>query len=130
MDKEFSEIMTKEFEMSHMGELTFFLGLQIKQLDNGIFISQEKYARDLVSKFGMTTASGKPTPMATNEALNKEDLSKDVNQKLYRGMIGLLLYITASRPDIMHSDCLCARYQSQPKAVSYTHLTLPTTPYV
>ena len=67
MNKEFSEIMTKEFEMSHMGELNFFLGLQIKQLDNGIFISQEKYAKDLISKFGLTTASGKPTPMATNE---------------------------------------------------------------
>ena len=65
MNKEFSEIVTKEFEMSHMDELNFFLGLQIKQLDNGTFISQEKYAKDLVSKFGLTTASGKPTPMAT-----------------------------------------------------------------
>ena len=117
MNKEFSEIMTKEFEMSHMGELTFFLGLQIKKLDSGIFISQEKYVRDLVSKFGMTTESGKPTPMATNETLNKEDMSKDVDQKIYRGMIGSLLYITASRPDIMHSVCLCARYQSQPKEI-------------
>ena len=67
--------MTEEFEMSHMGELTFFLGLQVKQLDNGTFISQEKYARDLVNKYGMTTSSGKPTPMGTNEALNKEDMS-------------------------------------------------------
>ena len=119
MNKEFSDIMIKEFEMSHMGELTFFLGLQVKQLDNGIFISQEKYARDLVNKYGMTTSSGKPTPMGTNEALNKEDMSVDVDQKLYRGMIGSLLYITASRPDIMHSVCLCARYQSKPKE---THL--------
>ena len=83
MNKEFSEITTKEFEMNHMGELTFFLGLQIKQLNSGIFINQEKYARDLVNKFGMTTMSGKPTPMATNKALNKEDMSKDVDQKLY-----------------------------------------------
>ena len=119
MNKEFFEIMTKEFDMSHMGELNFFLGLQIKQLDNGIFISQEKYSKDLINKFGLTTASGKSTPMATNEYLSKEDLSKDVYQKLYTGMIGSLLYITASRPDIMHSFCLCARYQSQPKE---THL--------
>ena len=111
--------MTKEFEMTRMGELNFFLGLQIKQLDSGIFISQEKYARDLVSKFGMTTASGKPTPMATNKYLSKEDLSKHVDRKLYRGMIGSLLHITTSRPDIMHSVCLCARYRSQPKE---THL--------
>ena len=119
MNKEFSDIMTNEFEMSHMGELNFFLGLQIKQLDNGIFISQGKYAKDLISKFGLTTTSGKTTPMATNEYLSKEDLSKDVDQKLYRGMIGSLLYITASRPDIMHSVCLYARYQSQSKE---THL--------
>ena len=99
MNKEFSDIMTKEFEMSHMGELNFFLGLQIKQLDNGIFISQEKYARELVNKFGLINASGKPTPMATNVALSKDDPSKDVDQTLYRGMIGSLLYITASRPD-------------------------------
>src|SRR5574338_1570005 len=63
----------------------------------------------------MTTTSGKLTPMATNEALNKEDMSKDVDQKLYRGMIGSLIYITTSRPNIMHSVCLCARYQSHPK---------------
>ena len=107
--------MTKEFEMSHMGELNFFLGLQIKQLDTG----QEKYAKNLINKFGLTIASGKPTPMATNEYLSKEYLSKDVDQKLYRGMIGSLLYITAGRPDIMYSVCLCARYQSQPKE---THL--------
>ena len=67
MNKEFSEIIKKEFKMSHMGELNFFLGLQIKQLDNGIFISQEKYAKYLINKFGLTTVSGKPTPMATNE---------------------------------------------------------------
>ena len=65
MNKEFSDIMTKEFEMSHMGELSFFLGLQIKQLENGIFISQEKYAKDLINKFGLSTSSGKPTPMST-----------------------------------------------------------------
>ena len=67
----------------------------------------------------MSTASGKPTPMVTSEYLSKEDLSKDVDQNLYRGLIGSPLYITASRPDIMHSVCLCARYQSQPKE---THL--------
>ena len=111
--------MTKEFEMSHMGELSFFLGLQIKQLENGIFISQEKYAKDLINKFGLSTSSGKPTPMSTNVGLSKEDKSKDIDQTLYRGMIGSLLYITASHPDIMHSVCLCARYQSQPKE---THL--------
>ena len=67
----------------------------------------------------MTTSGGKPIPMTTNVALSKEDKSKDVDQKLYSGMIGSLLYITASRPNIMHSVCLCIRYQSQPKE---THL--------
>ena len=119
MNKEYLDLMTKEFEMSHMGDLNFFLGFQIKQLDKGIFISQEKYANDLINKFGLTTSSGKSTPMTTNVALSKEDKSKDVDQKLYRGKICSLLYITASPPDIMHSVCLYARYQSQPKE---THL--------
>lgn len=125
MNKEFSEIMKKEFEMSHMCEPTFFFGLQIKQLDSGIFISQENNTSDLVSKFDMTTTSEKPTPTATVEALNKEDMSKDVDQKLYRGMIGSLIYIIVTRLDIMQSVCLCARYQSQTiethlKAIKHT----------
>ena len=107
--------MTKEFEMSHMGELSYFLGLQIKQLNNGIFINQEKYCNNLIKRFGMENTSTKPTPLSTTTHLDKDENGKNVDQKLYRSMIGSLLYLTASRPDIMMSVCLCARFQANPK---------------
>ena len=113
--QEFSKIMTNEFEMSHMGELTYFLGLQIKQIENGIFISQEKYCNNLIKRFAMENTSAKPTPMSTTVHLEKDENGKSVDQKLYRSMIGSLLYLTASRPDIMMSVCLCARFQADPK---------------
>jgi hypothetical protein len=113
--QEFSKTMQDEFEMSHMGELNYFLGLQIKQLKNGIFINQSKYAKEILKRFEMDSTSSKRTPMSTTTSLDKDDSGKSINQKLYRGMIGSLLYITASRPDIMFSVCLCARYQSNPK---------------
>src|SRR5438045_8175059 len=109
--KDFSEIMKKEFEMSHMGELNYFLILQIKQLNNGIFINQSKYAKELLKRFGMENSGSKKTPMGTSISLDKDENGKPVDQKLYKGMIGSLLYLTASRPGIMFSVCLCARYQ-------------------
>src|SRR5256886_9376141 len=113
--KDFSEIMKREFEMSHMGELNYFLGLQIKQLHNGIFINQSKYAKELLKRFGMENSGSKRTPMGTTTNLDKDEIGKSVDQKVYRGMIGSLLYLTASRPNIIFSVCLCARYQSNPK---------------
>ena len=89
--------MKKEFEMSHMGELNYFLGLQIKQLNNGIFINQSKYAKELLKRFGMKNSGCKRTPMATTDSLHKDENEKSVDPKIYRGMIGSLLYLTASR---------------------------------
>ncbi|KAI3771634.1 hypothetical protein L6452_02800 [Arctium lappa] len=111
----FAERMKKEYKMSMMGELTYFLGLQIKQSDKGTFINQGKYVRDMLKKFDLTQASAMKTPMAPPLTLNKDPSGKPVNVTAYRGMIGSLLYLTASRPDIMYSTCLCARYQSEPK---------------
>ena len=113
--EEFANTMQGEFEMSMMGELTFFLGLQIKQQDDGIYISQTKYTKDLIVRFCMDQAKEIGTPMSPATKLDKDENGKDVDQKLYRGMIGSLLYLTASRPDIMFSVCLCARFQSCPK---------------
>ncbi|KAK2989895.1 hypothetical protein RJ640_019478 [Escallonia rubra] len=105
----------KEFEMSMMGELTFFLGLQIKQSKDGIFINQAKYTKKLLKRFDMETSNGFDTPMSSSLKLDKDQKDKDVDIKRYRGMIGSLLYLTASRPDIMFSVCLCARFQACPK---------------
>ncbi|KAJ9561842.1 hypothetical protein OSB04_007002 [Centaurea solstitialis] len=102
MCKAFESLMYKEFEMSMMGELTFFLGLQVKQSSEGIFINQSKYVHDLLKKYQLHDASPMRTPMAPE-------------CKLYRGIIGSLLYLIASRPDIMFSTCICARYQANPK---------------
>ncbi|XP_014511644.1 uncharacterized protein LOC106770343 [Vigna radiata var. radiata] len=110
----------EEFEMSKMGELTYFLGLQVKQTKDGIFIHQSKYYNHLLKKFKMLDCKDAATPMATNCYLDLDETGKSVNQKLYRCMIGSLLYLTVSRPDIMHSVCLCARFQSTPKE---SHLT-------
>jgi hypothetical protein len=104
-----------EFEMSMMGELKFFLGLQIKQTEDGIFLNQSKYVIDLLKRFGLTNAKAYGTPMSPSTKLDKDEKGKPVDVKLYRGMIGSLLYLTASRPDIMFSVCLCARFQSCPK---------------
>ncbi|KAH9792467.1 hypothetical protein KPL71_004134 [Citrus sinensis] len=113
--KEFSLCMSKEFEMSMMGELKYFLGLQIKQSEEGSFINQAKYVKDLLKRFGIDDSKTKNTPMSTTTKLDKDEKGKEVDIKMYRGMIGSLLYLTASRPDIMFSVCLCARFQSCPK---------------
>jgi hypothetical protein len=88
---EFSKIMTNRFEMSMMGELKFFLGFQIKQLEDDTFISQTKYTPDLLKKFGMDKAKPIKTPMGINGHLDLDMGSKSVDQKVYRSMIGPLL---------------------------------------
>ncbi|RVW84461.1 Retrovirus-related Pol polyprotein from transposon RE1 [Vitis vinifera] len=95
--------MHSEFEMSMMGELNFFLGLQNKQLKEGTFINQAKYIRDLLKRFNMEEAKTMKTPMSSSIKLDMDDKGKSVHSTMYRGMIGSLLYLTASRPDIMYS---------------------------
>ena len=113
--QEFAKLMQGEFEMSMMGELTFFLGLQIKQTNEGIFINQAKYTKELLKKFGMESSKEIGTPMNPACRLDKDEEGNSIDQKLYRGMIGSLVYLTASRPDILFSVCVCARFQSNPK---------------
>ncbi|WJX38809.1 hypothetical protein P8452_26432 [Trifolium repens] len=115
MVQHFVQQMQSEFEMSLVGELTYFLGLQIKQMEDTIFISQSKYARNIVRKFGMDNASHKRTPAPTHLKLTKDEQGVGVDQSLYRRMIGSLLYLTASRPDITFAVGVCARYQAEPK---------------
>ncbi|GKD45470.1 putative ribonuclease H-like domain-containing protein [Tanacetum coccineum] len=115
---DFEQIMHKRFQMSLMGELTFFLGLQVKQKEDGIFISQDKYVGEILKKFGFSSIRTASTPMETNKALTKDKDGEDVDIHLYRSMIGSLMYLTSSRPDIMFSICACSRFQVQPK-VSY-----------
>ncbi|GJX59981.1 putative ribonuclease H-like domain-containing protein [Tanacetum coccineum] len=92
-------------------ELTFFLGLQVQQKEDGIFISQDKYVANILKKFDFTTVKAASTLIETNKALNKDEEAENVDVHLYRSMIGSLMYLTASRPDIMFVVCACARFQ-------------------
>jgi hypothetical protein len=109
--------MIQKFEMSMMVELKYFLGFQIKQLQEGTFISQTKYIQDILKKFGMKNGKPIKTSMGTNVYLDLDTGGKSVDQKVYRSMIGSLLYLCTSRLDIMLSVCMCARFQANPKEV-------------
>ncbi|GJU42052.1 retrovirus-related pol polyprotein from transposon TNT 1-94 [Tanacetum coccineum] len=111
--------MQSKFDMSMMGELKFFLGIQIHQSPHGIFINQAKYAQEILKKYGMTSCDNIGTPMATKH-LDADLSGTPVNQIKYRSMVGALMYLTASRPDIVHATCYCACYQAKP---TEKHLT-------
>ncbi|GKA43246.1 uncharacterized mitochondrial protein-like protein [Tanacetum coccineum] len=111
--------MHSKVEMSMMGELKFFLGIQIHQSLRGTFINQAMYAQEILNKHGMTSCDSIGTLMATKNL--DADLSRTpIDQTKYRSMVGSLMYLTASRPDIIHATCYCARYQARP---TVKHLT-------
>ncbi|XP_070048573.1 uncharacterized protein [Nicotiana tomentosiformis] len=118
--KEVSNLMQSEFEMCIMGELTFFLGLQIQQSEEGTFICQKTYTKELIQKFGMNNAKAIGTPMSPSTGLDKDEWGNPVDETKYRGMSGSLLYLTTSRPDCMFCVCKCVRFQPAPKE---SHLT-------
>ncbi|KAI3687047.1 hypothetical protein L1987_80737 [Smallanthus sonchifolius] len=115
MCKEFEQVMKYKFEMSNMGDMPFFLGLQVSQREDGIYLHQTKYVQDILSKYKMNDCTSYGTPIPVNHSLHPDKDGKDVDCKLYHGIIGSLMYLTTSRPDIMFSVCLCSRFQSQPK---------------
>nr|GEU31939.1 reverse transcriptase domain-containing protein [Tanacetum cinerariifolium] len=99
--KSFEKLMKDKFQMSSMGELTFFLGLQVKQKKDGIFICQDKYVAEILRKFGLTEGKLASTPIDTEKPLLKDSDGEDVDVHTYRLMIGSLMYLTSSEPDIM-----------------------------
>nr|GEW72977.1 hypothetical protein [Tanacetum cinerariifolium] len=116
----FEILIHEKFQMSSMGELTFFLGLQVKQKKECIFISQDKYIAEILKNFRFLDVKKASTPMETLKPLLKDEVGEEVDIHMYRSMIGSLMYLTSSRPDIMFDICACARYQITPK-VSYLH---------
>nr|GEW32909.1 putative ribonuclease H-like domain-containing protein [Tanacetum cinerariifolium] len=113
--RDFEALMHEKFQISAMGELNFFLGLQVLQKNDGIFLSQHKYVGDILKKFRYSDVRSANTPMDKENLWGKDETGKDVNPHLYRSMIGSLMYLTASRPDIMFAVCACARHQVTPK---------------
>ncbi|GJT11160.1 retrovirus-related pol polyprotein from transposon TNT 1-94 [Tanacetum coccineum] len=114
MCDEFANQMTNKFKMSMMRQMSFFLGLQISQSPKGIFINQSKYASKIVKKYGLHSTDSVNTPMIENKKLDEDLQGKPVDATLYHGMIGSLMYLTSSRPDLNHVVCLCARYHAKP----------------
>jgi hypothetical protein len=113
--EEFGDMMSREFEISMIGELSLFLGLQMKQTKDRTIIYQSKYANDLLKRFGMDNSKPIKTPMATNIHLDLDEGGNSIDLNLYRSMIDNLFYLTASRPDIMFSVCMCAKFHTSPK---------------
>ena len=115
MSVNFALEMKKEFEMSLLGELTFFLGLQVSQSEKGIFISQNKYIKEMLKNFRMEESKPISTPLVIGCKLRKDDESLEVDHTMYRSMIGSLLYVIATRPDVIQFVGLVARFQLDPK---------------
>ncbi|GJW46480.1 retrovirus-related pol polyprotein from transposon TNT 1-94 [Tanacetum coccineum] len=113
LSKKFEKITHNKFEMSMMEELKFFLGIQIHQSPRGIFIDQANYAQEILIKHGMTSCDSIGTPMATKH-LDVDLSGTPVDQTKYRSMVGALMYLTTSRPNIIHATCYCVRYQARP----------------
>nr|GFC37460.1 retrovirus-related Pol polyprotein from transposon TNT 1-94 [Tanacetum cinerariifolium] len=101
------------FEMSMMGEMTFFLGLQVNQSPSGIFINQSKYVHEILKKYGLNTFDIVGTPIDIKDKLD-DQIGTPVDATKYHSMIGALMYLTSNRPDIVHATCVCARYQAYP----------------
>nr|GEW68318.1 putative ribonuclease H-like domain-containing protein [Tanacetum cinerariifolium] len=119
LSKRFVKLIHNKFEMSMMWEMKFFLGIQIHQSSRGIFINQAKYAQEILIKHGMTSCDSIGTPMATKQ-LDADLSGTPIDQTKYHSKVRALMYLTTSRPDIMHATCYCARYQEQ---LTEKHLT-------
>ena len=119
MIKEFKEDMMKTFEMSDLGLMHYFLGIEISQKNGGIFLSQKKYTENLLKKFRMYDCKSVATPLVTNEKLRKDDSSPKADASLYRSLIGSLLYLTVTRRDIFYATSLLSRFMQSPTQIHY-----------
>jgi hypothetical protein len=113
-------MMESEFQMSMMGELTFFLGSQVKQTKQGTFVHQAKYMKDLMKKFNMAELKPASTPISSAASLGPDEDGEAVDQREYKSMIGSLLYLTATRPVIQFTVGLCASFQASPRSLHRT----------
>ncbi|GKD27238.1 retrovirus-related pol polyprotein from transposon TNT 1-94, partial [Tanacetum coccineum] len=111
---EFANLMTTKFKMSMMGQMSFFLGLQISQSPRGIFLNQSKYASEIIKNYGLLTSDSVDTPMVETNKLDEDLQGTPVDATLYRVMIGSLMYLTSSKPDRIYAVYLCARYLAKP----------------
>ena len=114
MIEEFKGTMTREFEMTDLGLMKFFLGLEVRQVETGIFISQETYAKEILKKFKMANCNPVSTPMEPGAKLSKFDGGERVDASRYRSLIGSLRYLTCTRPDLSLSVGIVSRFMEEP----------------
>eukprot|EP00253_Pinus_taeda_P028053 PITA_28053 len=107
--------MKEEFEMTDMGFLRYFLGIEVDQNEKGIFISQARYVNQVLSRFNMQECKAAITPTVMGLKLSREDSSKDFDPSLYKSILGSLMYLTATMPDIMYAVSLISRFMERPK---------------
>ena len=119
MIKAFKQAMTNEFEMTNLGPMKYFLGIQVKQEPGRIFISQAKYAYDLLKRFNMIDCKPAETPMSLSEKLSKNDGKEKVDESIYRSLVGSLIYLTNTRPDIVYSVSIVSRFMDNPSKAHF-----------
>eukprot|EP00253_Pinus_taeda_P019404 PITA_19404 len=112
---DFKTVMKNEFEMTELGFLRYFLGIEVDQSENGVFISQDKYVEVVLKRFNMQNSKAAVTPSVVGLKLTKEDSNKDFNPELYKSIVGSLMYLTATSADIMHAVSLISRFMERPK---------------
>lgn len=115
----FKESMQQEFDMTDLGRMKFFLGIEVHQLEHGIFICQRKYISDVLDRFGMGECKSVKTPMVAGQKLHRDSKGVAVNDTYYKKIVGCLIYLTTTRPDIMFAVSLISRFMSNPKAIHY-----------
>ena len=120
MVAKFKEAIMEEYEMTNLGPMKYFLGIQVRQCKGEIFISQEKYFEDLLIRFQMNNCKLVSTPVAFNEKVHSNDGAKKVDARNYQSLVGSLIYLTNTRPDIVQTVSLISRFMNEPSKI---HLT-------
>lgn len=116
---EFKSSMKREFEMTDLGELRFFLGIEVLQGDKGIFICRRKYASDTLNRFGMTDSNSVQTPIVPSQKLDKDECGEKVDATLFKQIVGSLMYLTTTRPDLIYAVSLISHYMAEPTMRHY-----------
>jgi hypothetical protein len=111
----FKHAMQSEFEMTDLGIMKYFLGIEVDQSTKGIFVCQKKYATDIIKRFRMEECNPAETPIPLGTKLSKKDEGPTVDPTLYKSLVGSLLYLTTTRPDIMYAASLVSRFMESPK---------------
>lgn len=117
MMSEFKRSMLREFDMSDLGRMRFFLGIEVLQKSDGIYICQRKYAMEVLNRFGMMESNSVSSPLVPGFKASKDRDGVTVNETYYKQLVGSLMYLTATRPDMMFVTCLISRYMARPTEI-------------